>query len=192
MKAGLKLREARRITVHGPTGSGKTTFAGELGQATGLPVCELDALFHCHPDWQDATTEEFRASVQAFLDDHPEGWVIEGNYAAVRDLILPRAEVAVWFQLPWVVSFSRMLRRTVRRSLTHETLWGVNHESWRLSFASKDSLLLWGISHHRAHRRSMRASLHEAQAAGTRVVVVRRPRQAKRLLAILGHGKESG
>lgn len=182
----MKVREARRICVHGPTGSGKTTFARQLGERLSLPVCELDALFHCHPDWQDATTEEFRASVIEWLALHPEGWVIEGNYGSARDLVHADAQVAIWFQLPWRVSFSRMVRRTVRRSFTRELLWGVNRESWRLSFLSKDSLILWGLTHHGAHRRSMGASLRTARTNGTRVIVLRRTRDVRRLLASLG------
>jgi hypothetical protein len=37
----------------------------------------------------------------------------------------------------------QLLIRTLLRSWTGESLWHGNRESWRLSFASRDSVLLW-------------------------------------------------
>jgi hypothetical protein len=156
-----------------------------IGQRLGLPVIELDAIAHSRPKWQDLEPDEFRRQVARRLADCPDGWVIDGNYSPVRDLFLADADTVLWFQLPWVTSFRRLFVRTVRRSITREPLWGVNYESWRLSFLSRDSVLLWSITHHRAHRRSVRASLSEARGRGTRVIVLRSRGAVRRFAARL-------
>jgi len=152
--------------VIGVTGSGKTTVARRISETLGVPVIELDALFH-QPDWQPTPPDEFRAKVQHALDRCPQGWVLDGNYHTVRDLALPRADTVVWLRLPFRVSYWRMLTRTVRRAWTKEELWNTNRESWRLSFLSRDSLLLLGLTHWRAHHRNVRHDLdtipHEAE-----------------------------
>ncbi len=80
--------------------------------------------------------------------------VCDGNYGIVRDIVLARADAAVWLKLPFRVVYPRLFYRTVTRAWRKEHLWNGNRESWRLSFTSKDSILLWGITHWRAHFRN--------------------------------------
>ena len=81
----------RRISIRGPTGSGKTTLGHTLGQGLGLPVVELDALYWL-PNWQVKPLEQFRADVQATLDACPQGWICVGNYHHVQDLVLAQTD----------------------------------------------------------------------------------------------------
>ncbi len=148
----------RRIAVYGQTGSGKSTLARELGHRLGLPVIELDALFH-RPNWEPTPEDEFREKVLVALDKGADGWVCDGNYSMVREIVLPKADTVVRLRLPWRVSFWRLLKRTITRTWTKEPLWGINYESWRLTFLNRDSILLWGITHHRAHARNVERDL---------------------------------
>ena len=70
------LRRARRISVVGISGSGKTTFSRQLAQVRGLPCHEMDELFWL-PGWQQPL-EDFRGKVAAVVSG-PE-WVLDGNY----------------------------------------------------------------------------------------------------------------
>ena len=148
----------RRIAIFGPSGSGKTTLSKRIGERLHLPVIELDALFH-GPDWTPTPPDEFRAKVLNALGTHTEGWVCDGNYGGVRELVLARAESVVWLQLPFRVVYWRLLTRTIVRSLRREELWNGNRESFRMAFFSRDSILLWGITHWRAHRRNVERDL---------------------------------
>jgi len=78
----------RRIAVFGPSGSGKSTLSRQLGETLGLPVLELDSVFHAYPNWVDLDREAFRGKVSAYLAEHSDGWVLDGNYSHVRDLVL--------------------------------------------------------------------------------------------------------
>ena len=150
----------RRVVVYGQSGSGKTTVGRAIADALGVAHIELDALYH-RPNWQPTPDDEFRAKVTAALDAHPEGWVVDGNYRVIREITLPRADAIVRLRLPFRVVYPRLVWRTVSRAWRRQELWNGNRESFRLSFTSRDSILLWGISHWRAHVRSLDAALRE-------------------------------
>ena len=150
----------RRIVVYGPAGSGKTTVAAGIAYSIGVPHIELDAIFWL-PDWTPKPWEQFREDVSLVLGDSPDGWVCDGNYSHVRDIVLPLADTVVWLRLPFPVVFWQLLRRTVSRSIKREMLWGNNYESLRLAFFSRDSLLIYVIRTWRRHQRLIKRDLEE-------------------------------
>jgi adenylate kinase family enzyme len=154
----------RRVVVYGPSGSGKTTVGRVLATRLQVPFVELDAVFHARPGWQDLSRDEFRGEVTALLAACPDGWVFDGNYDHVRDLLLPRADSVVWLRLPFPVVYARLVARTLRRGYANAELWGGNRESLRQAFLSRDSMLLWGLTawrpHHRAAARALATLPH--------------------------------
>ena len=148
----------RRIAIFGPSGSGKTTLSKRIGERLHLPVIELDALFH-GPNWTPTPPDEFRAKVLNALGTHTEGWVCDGNYSIVRDLLLPKVDTIVWLRLPFRVVYWRLVRRTIRGLITREPLAGDNRESLRITFASRQSILLWGITNWKQHIRKITQTL---------------------------------
>jgi adenylate kinase family enzyme len=139
--------------VIGSTGSGKTTVARALAQRLGVPHVELDALFW-QPGWVETPPDEFRARVAARLDAH-DSWVVDGNYnSRLGTSVLEHADQIVWLDLPFRVTFWRLLRRTVRRLRVHELLWGDNSETFRGAFLSRDSILLFALKTYRRGRRA--------------------------------------
>lgn len=152
------------ICVYGPPGAGKSTLAAHIARRVGVPHIELDAIFW-KPDWVESPLEEFRANVAAALDKCPDGWVCDGNYSRVRDLILPLADTIVWICPPFPVAFWRMLKRTTARCWDGKMLWGTNRETWRLNFFSRDSIILYQVTHWRVYRergKSLEEISHEA------------------------------
>ena len=178
-----------RIAIRGATGSGKTTLGHTLGQRLALPVVELDAIYWL-PNWQIKPLDQFRADVQAALDACPQGWVCIGNYSHVQDLVLPQADTILWLRLPFRVSFWRLFKRTVARAWTQQPLWegNPNRESWRLSFCSRDSILLYAITSRKRHventMRSLDATPHHA-----RVIELPSARAVRQLLESLPQSK---
>ncbi len=150
----------RNIVVYGPTGSGKTTVARSIARSVGVPHIELDAIFWL-PEWVSKSWEQFRDDVSVVLSENADGWVSDGNYSHLRDLILPLADTVVWLRLPFIVVYWQLLRRTVTRSWNGEVLWGNNRESWRKAFLSRDSLLLYLIRTWRRHHRGIGRDLKE-------------------------------
>jgi adenylate kinase family enzyme len=170
----------RRVVVFGHSGSGKTTVARTIAGRLGLAHVELDALFH-RPNWEPTPDEDFREKVRAALDGAERGWVVDGNYRRVHDITLGQADTAVWLRLPFLSVYSRLLRRTVRRAWTKEPLWGTNRESWRLSFLSRESILLWGITNWRPHVEKTRSTLAETPHSA-RLIELRSSREVQAFL----------
>ena len=150
----------RRIVGWGATGSGKTTFARNLGDLLGLEVIELDAIRHAR-SWDSTDWDDFRDQLTTLLSNSANGWVCDGSYSQISATYLSRADTLIWLHLPWRVSFWRLLKRTIRRARTGEFLYtkAGPRESWRLSFASKRSILWWSISHHRTGIKTVRERL---------------------------------
>jgi adenylate kinase family enzyme len=143
----------RRIAVKGASGSGKTTFAAALAGLLALPHIELDALHH-GPNWSEPSAAEFQARVQAAMQAHPHGWVIDGNYERkVGRLITDAADVVVWLDMPLRLILIRLWRRTWHRVTGQIELWNGNRESWRSAFWGRDSLFAWTIRAHFRQRR---------------------------------------
>jgi adenylate kinase family enzyme len=161
---------AERMVVFGPSGSGKSSLTSRLGEAVGLPVIELDALMHVAPGWQDASEDVFLEGIRAAMAEAGNRWIVDGNYSESWGLTLGQADVAIWLRLPFPTVYSRLVRRTLRRVWTGEALWGGNRESFRQTFLSRNSMLLWGITSWKRHHRKARAALRECEA---RVVVLR-------------------
>lgn len=178
----------RRVVVGGGSGAGKTTFARELGRRMGVPVIELDALFH-GPNWTPAPTDVFRERVLAATTG--DGWVIDGNYSAVREVTWGRADTLIWLDLPATLLLRRVFSRTNRRIRSREVLWNGNRETFRNAYLSTDSLYLWVLRSHWKRRRSWPAIL--AQPAYRHLVVhrFRAPGQAERWLRSIGGNSEA-
>jgi adenylate kinase family enzyme len=143
----------KRVNVKGTSGSGKTTFATELGRRLKLPYIHLDELHH-GPNWSEPPDEEFRARVREALAAAPEGWVVDGNYEGkLGDLVIGPADTIVWLDLPLGLKLRRMLRRTAYRIRNDVELWSGNKESWRTVLWGRDSLIWWALKTHFRHRR---------------------------------------
>jgi len=143
----------RKIIVKGPSSAGKSTFAAELWRRLNLPCIELDALYH-GPNWSEPAREAFHDRVSRAMDAAPDGWVIDGNYdSKLGDLIVAGADTIVWLDLPFPIKLFRLSRRTFHRIHHGVELWNGNRETWRNTFASRDSLFVWMIRAHRRHRR---------------------------------------
>jgi adenylate kinase family enzyme len=143
----------RRVSIVGNSGSGKTTLGRELGGRLGVPFLELDSVFH-QPNWTPLERDEFRRQVQSFIDEHPDGWVLDGNYSAVRDLVWAHADTVVWLDLSRAAVMRRVVGRTLRRKITREELWNGNREplSNFVSLRMEENIIIWSWKRHRVYR----------------------------------------
>ena len=173
----------RRVVVVGNTAAGKSTLARALAAHLGVPHIELDAL-HWEPCWTPTPPERFRARVEAATA--AEGWVADGNYGPVRDLLWARAETIAWLDYPFATLLLRLTRRTLHRTLRRERLWGTNQETLWRHLATRDSLYWWLATTFRRRRRELSAAIRGSEYPQLRWVRLRSPRATERWLAALG------
>jgi adenylate kinase family enzyme len=160
-------------------------MARRLARILDVPHVELDALFW-RPQWVEAPIEEFRAAVDAATAG--DAWVVDGNYfGKTSDILWTRADTVVWLDFGVAVSIRRLLRRTARRAVTREELWGTGNRETVAGLIGRDSLIAWAIRKHPEHQQRF----PEAAARHRNVTLVRlrTPRQAERWLRSVAAGR---
>ncbi len=170
-----------RLVVIGVSGSGKTTFAGQIARKLSLPHIELDALYW-EPDWQASSRPVFRGRVQAATA--AEAWVVDGNYSQSRDIIWSRASHLVWLDYGLIPVMARVLWRTARRLYSQQELWNGNRESLRSIFG-RNSIVWYAFTSHRRHRSKYLALLDGGEFEHLTVYRFNRPQEASRWLQSL-------
>lgn len=131
-----------RITVAGVSGSGKSTLARRLAALLDLPHTEMDALFH-GPGWTQMPT--FEAEVDRVVAS--DRWVCEWQYEYARPLLTAHADLMIWVDIPFRVTLTRVVRRTLRRRLRREELWNGNREGpLHTFFTDPEHIVRWSFS----------------------------------------------
>jgi adenylate kinase family enzyme len=150
----------RRVSVVGTSGSGKSTLAKELAVILGVPYLELDGVYH-QSGWVALPPEEFRETVAARVAE--DGWVIDGNYSAVRPLVWARADTVIWLDLPKRAVMRQIIWRTLRRVAGREELWNGNREHWRNLFSldPQQSVIAWAWHKHDEYRERYNAAVKD-------------------------------
>ena len=133
----------RVVVLSTASGNVKTTVGRALADRLGVPFHELDALHH-GPNWTEATADELRAKVEPIVAG--DAWVIDGAYRGkLGDLVLERADVVVWLDLPIRVWLPRLVRRTARRVIHREELWNGNRERLRDALYPPHSVVYFAL-----------------------------------------------
>jgi adenylate kinase family enzyme len=178
----LRSAIVRRVSVVGTSGSGKSRLTRELAAILGVPHLELDAVHH-QPGWEPLPTDEFRRIVAARAA--ADGWVIDGNYGRVRDLIWARADTVVWLDLPKRTVMRQVVWRTLRRVALRRELWNGNRERWRNFFTwnPEQSVISWAWHKHAPDRARYAAAAASPASAHLRFVRLTSRRDVARFLA---------
>jgi adenylate kinase family enzyme len=173
----------RRVSVVGNSGSGKTTLARALAQRLAVPHVELDAIHH-QPGWRPLPTADFHARVDALTATG--GWVVDGNYSAVRDLVWDRADTVVWLDPPRRTVMRQVIWRSLRRAALRVELWNGNRERWGnfLTRNPEESVIVWAWQRHAVYRARYEAAAADPAWGHLTFVRVRSRDDARRLLAL--------
>jgi adenylate kinase family enzyme len=151
----------RRVSVVGNSSSGKSTLASELADILDVPYVELDAEFH-QPGWQELPRDQFRDRVRSLVDG--DGWVVDGNYSAVREIVWDRADAVVFLDLPRRTVMRSVVLRSARRVVRRTELWNGNRETVG-NVVARDSIVVWAWTQHDKYRRRYRAAMTDPRWA---------------------------
>ncbi len=122
----------------------------------------------------------FRSCVARFTEG--AGWVVDGDYSKVRDLLWGRADTLVWLDYTLPIILGRLLWRTLKRILTREELWSGNRERFRDQFFIRKSVSLWALYLYWRTKRTYPVLCGWSEYAHLTVIRFRSPRQVRRWL----------
>jgi adenylate kinase family enzyme len=170
-----------RINVVGTSGSGKTTFSRKLAATLGIPAIELDRLYW-EANWTQPNDDVFFERIAKALD--APNWVLDGNYDRTVPVKWRNVTTVIWLDYSFARTFAQSIRRAVGRAMTQEELWpGTgNRESFRQTFLSKQSVLLWMIKTHGKMRRRYQRVMNDPQFAALHFIRLQSPREARLFL----------
>lgn len=165
----------KRVLVIGSGGAGKSTFARQLGEITGLPVIHLDAEYW-RPGWVEPPKAEWAARVAQLAGE--ERWIMDGNYGGTMPERIAAADTVVFLDLPRTTCLWSVLKRRFRyRGRARPDMTEGCDERLTLAF------LKWVWDYPKTRRPAILVSLRRARADGTRVIRLRTRKAMARFLA---------
>lgn len=178
------LRGARRVLLHGVTGSGKSTAAVRLAEVLDLPAHLVDDEIGWLPGWQLRDEAEQRALAARITEG--DRWVLDSTYGSFREVVLPHVQVIVALDYPRWLSQQRLVRRTLHRWATRRTVCNGNVERLH-QLVSRDSIIVW---HFRSYgRKAAQVEAWVEAADGIPPVLrLRHPRELEQVLDQLAAG----
>lgn len=167
--------------IVGTSGSGKSTLARKLSKSLKINDIELDGLYWL-PHWTESALPEFRSKILSEMNKST-GFVIHGNYNKVRDITWKNSEIVIWLDYPKYIVMWRVLRRSILRLLKNETLWAGNKESFKKTFLSKDSIILWAWNTYELRRKQYEHLIVEPEYKHIKVFRINSPKELKSFLS---------
>ena len=100
----------KRILVLGSGGAGKTTYARQLSEKTGLPLIHLDLHFW-NSGWVETSRDKWVPMVLE-LAERPE-WIMDGNYSGTIDIRMKYADTVVFLDYGRLTCSLGVLKRVI-------------------------------------------------------------------------------
>ena len=172
----------QRVLVVGTSGSGKTTLARQLAGCLHLKHVELDRLFW-QPGWKAREHAEFRRLVAQAVGDN--GWITDGNYGMLRDVLWPRATHALWLNYPLALVLWQATRRTLANIVAAQEVFPGCRETVANSFFSRESVIWYALTTYRERRRRYAALRREQTFPQLTWLELHSPREARQFLSAL-------
>ena len=143
----------------------------------------MDAL-HWGPNWTEPSSDEvFHTKIHKALDG--DSWVLDGNYTRSAPVKWRYVDMVIWIDFSFTRTLLQALKRAVLRATFKNELWpGTgNTESFRKSFFSKDSIVLWTINTYHKNRIKHLGIMADDEYKHIRFVQLRSPIACERFLA---------
>ena len=166
-----------RINVIGTSGSGKSTFSRRLANKLNYPYLEMDKLFW-KPNWVEASNEEFFNKLTEAISQST--WVLDGNYTKTQSIKWASVDTIIWIDYTFARTLFQAIKRALIRSITRQEFWeGTgNIETFKKSFFSRDSIILWTLTTFKKNRIRYQALFNDPDYSHINFVRITSPKMA--------------
>ena len=167
----------KRVNVIGTSGSGKSHFSQKLAEKMGVPYIQLDAIYW-QPNWSEPSNEAFFADLKSAIS--ADVWVLDGNHSKTNHIKWQRTDTIIWLDFSFFRTFRQILSRSIKRAWTKGEIWkGTgNKESFRKSFLSSDSVILWMLTNYTKTKHKYGKLFNQNDLEETKLIRIRSPREA--------------
>lgn len=164
-----------RVVVLGTSGSGKTTLASDIAKHHKIKHIELDVLYW-NPGWQPTPMPVFLEKIQQQLNEN-SNWVVCGNYNQAKQITLPQATHIIWLDYALHLNLWRVFIRSLQRILGGGEPFKGCPETFRQTFFSRQSLLLWVLNTHKRRRTEFTELLTQSNFPNAKIYRVQSNRE---------------
>lgn len=171
---GVRYINLKRVLVLGSGGVGKTTFAKQLSEKTGLPLIHLDLHFW-NFGWVETPRDEWIPRVIK-LSEQAE-WLMDGNYSGTIGIRMKYADTVIFLDYGRLTCILGVLKRVIRN---HGKVRDDMPEGCPEKFSLEFMKWIWNYSSRSRPR--ITSALKEAPASVT-IHIVRSRRSLRRFLA---------
>ncbi len=174
-----------KINIIGTSGSGKSTLARRIATSCRSRIlrwtgCTGALTGRGRPD------EVLLDTLEDTLAATP-GWVLDGNYNRTRPVKWRDVDMVVWVDCGFTRTLRQAVTRAFKRAWHRQELWpGTgNRESFRRSFFSRESIIIWTIKTWRSNRKRYEADMQNPQYRHIQFVRITRRQEADALISSL-------
>ena len=99
-----------KIMIIGCCGAGKSTFARQLHQKTGIKLIHLDQEYF-YPNWEEPTKEDWKNTMHQLINK--PSWIIDGNYGGTMEIRLNAADKIIYLDRSRWLCLYRVIKRII-------------------------------------------------------------------------------
>ncbi|PCJ60968.1 MAG: adenylate kinase [Planctomycetota bacterium] len=171
----------KRVNVVGTSGSGKSTFSKKLSEVLSLKYIDMDALFW-EKNWTQASDQEFIRKIAECIQD--DSWILDGNYSKTISLKWEKVDTIIWIDFSFIRTMYQSINRAISRIISNKELWeGTgNKESIKMTFFSKDSILLWTLNTFKSNRKKYEGIMMNQKYAHINFIRLTSPKMCEKFL----------
>jgi adenylate kinase family enzyme len=171
------ITRAKKISVIGDTGSGKTTFAQVLAEKLDLPFYEADK--YRFKNGIKRPDEDYLQDIAGITSEGK--WVFDGAHTIAASIAWTRADLVLYLKFPIRILFFRTLKRAIKRLVRGEKYVHGGKESLHNLFG-KEGLIRNFYSKIKERRAGYQRQFEKIGINNINLIIVRSPAELEKYL----------
>uniref|UniRef100_UPI00402AF8C1 DNA topology modulation protein n=1 Tax=Bacillus sp. DX2.2 TaxID=3073452 RepID=UPI00402AF8C1 len=167
----------KKVVIIGSGGSGKSTFAKELGKIINIPVFHLDSLYW-GPNWTKTPTLEWKEKQNNYMKKTK--WIIDGNFSSTLDMRIMAADTIIFLDLSRYICLFRAFKRSIKDyGKTRSDMGNECYEKFDVKF------LKWIWDFPNKGRKKIISKLDTVDTTNKRIIILKSPKEVQKFLSDL-------